>query len=126
MIKSVLKFLLILTALMVVSFALHVFILHLNSLPVFGNNIIGCYVFNHLIAAVTFFGLLFFKEQLSSSLGFIFMGGSMVKFGLFFLIFYPSFNQDGEISKIEFAAFFIPYAISLIVEVIFLSKTLNK
>lgn len=126
MIKSVTKYLLILTALLLVSFVLHVLVLHFKQLPLFDNSIIGCYAFNYIIAALTYFFLVLFQDKLASSLGFVFMGGSLLKFALFFLLFYPSFNHDQEVSKIEFAAFFIPYSISLITEVIFLSKILNK
>lgn len=60
------------------------------------------------------------------NLGFIFMGGSLFKFLIFFLIFYPEYALDGIMSKIEFGLFFIPYAISLTVETTFLIRILNK
>lgn len=126
MIQSTLRFLLLLTVSMAAVFGIHVIVLSQLGLLVFENSIIGCYIFNYLIATITFTCLLLMKDKLSGSLGFIFMGSSLVKFGLFFLIFYSDFKADNVISKPEFAAFFIPYALALIIEVIFLSKTLNK
>ncbi len=126
MTKSIIKYLAILSGLMVLSFVLHLVVLGAADFYLISKQILGCYLFNYIIAIATYLGLILFKDKLSSSLGFVFMGGSMVKFGLFFLLFYPSFNQDGDISRIEFASFFIPYAISLIVEVVFLVKTLNN
>jgi F0F1-type ATP synthase assembly protein I len=62
----------------------------------------------------------------SAQTGFIFLGGSGLKFLVFFLVFYPYYRQDGVMATSEFAAFFIPYATCLILEVIFLSKQLNN
>ena len=54
------------------------------------------------------------------------MAGSGLKFLLFFLLFYPSYKADGNMSTLEFISFFIPYAICLILEVSYLSKELNN
>ena len=124
--KTITTFIGLLTILMLLVLGLHIMFLHLKSLPLFDNYIVPCYLFNYLLASLTFVGLVVFKDKLSSSLGFVFMGASMLKFGLFFLFFYPSFNADGDVSRQEFASFFIPYAISLIVEVYYLVRTLNK
>ena len=61
-----------------------------------------------------------------SQAGFIFMAGSGLKFLFFFLLFYPEYNSDGEMQTIEFVTFFVPYAVCLILEVIYLSKQLNN
>ena len=54
------------------------------------------------------------------------MGGSFLKFAVFFVVFYPSYKADGDIQKVEFAAFFVPYVLALIVETYFASKMLNQ
>ncbi|MCB0402870.1 MAG: hypothetical protein KDD41_12355 [Flavobacteriales bacterium] len=126
MINSLLRYGFIFTLLLLVAFVAHLAMLHVLGLPLFANSIVGCYVFNYVIAIAVFVALLLLKDKLSGSLGFLFMGGSMIKFGLFFLIFYPEFHQDQDVSRVEFASFFIPYAISLIVEVYFLSKILGR
>jgi hypothetical protein len=45
--------------------------------------------------------------------GVVFMGGSMLKFGLFFLLSYPNFKADGLVGRDELSLFFVPYLISL-------------
>ena len=54
------------------------------------------------------------------------MGGSFLKFIFFFIIFYPEYSADDDMNKVEFSAFFVPYAISLIVETVFMAKMLKK
>ena len=61
-----------------------------------------------------------------SNLGFIFMTGSLIKFGIFFIVFYPGYKTDGDIQTLEFTSFFTPYAICLIIETYFLVKLLNQ
>ena len=123
--NSLIKFSLILTLLMALAFSGHLFVLNTKELPLFDNAIVRCYLFNYLLTILTYSTLVIFKDKLSRSLGFVFMGGSMLKFGLFFLFFHPLFKSDGEMSRLEFASFFIPYAISLFLEVFFLVRTLT-
>ena len=120
------KFTTILFTALGLSFVAHLSALHLFDLPLFENKIVLSYIINFVLAASIFYGLFHFKEKLKNSIGFLFMGGSFLKFIIFFLLFYPSYKNDGEIQKIEFAAFFVPYAIALILETYFTSKMLNN
>lgn len=63
-----------------------------------------------------------FKDQL----GFVFMSSSIFKFITFFILFYPEYNEDGELTRTEFFTFFIPYTVCLIVESIIISKFLRE
>jgi hypothetical protein len=108
------------------SFGIHLLVLHYLELPLFENRIILSYVVNFVLAASIFYALFYFKEKLKNSIGFLFMGGSFLKFIVFFLLFYPLYKSDGDIQKIEFATFFVPYAIALILETYFTSKMLNN
>ncbi|WP_350289474.1 DUF6168 family protein [uncultured Croceitalea sp.] len=108
------------------SFLLHLLLLNFLELPLFENRIILAYVINFILAAAIFYTLFHFKEKLKNAIGFLFMGGSFLKFIVFFLLFYPVYKSDGEMQKIEFATFFAPYAIALILETYFTSKMLNK
>ena len=66
---------------------------------------------------------------MKTQLGFLFIAGSFLKFLLFFLFFYPEFKSDGVIDQGEFASFFVPYFLALIVETYFaavLLKNLEK
>ncbi|MGB0807037.1 MAG: hypothetical protein ACPGRC_10120 [Salibacteraceae bacterium] len=66
------------------------------------------------------------KDKYAHSLGFIFMGGSMFKFLIFFMALQPIYKADGNISSLEFGYFFIPYGISLAFETLFISQILNE
>lgn len=119
------KFTTILFAALGLSFTVHLLLLHILESSLFENRIVLSYVINFILAVLIFYGLFHFKEKLKNSIGFLFMGGSFLKFIVFFLLFHPFYKSDGEIQKIEFAAFFVPYAIALILETYFTSKMLN-
>ncbi len=53
------------------------------------------------------------------------MFGSFLKFAFFFIFFYPSYQADGDITRLEFMAFFIPYIFSLLIETMSLITLLN-
>lgn len=111
---------------MALIFALHMFVLNSLNYPLFDNRIVASYIIN-LYLVVLIFGILYLlKEKYKNQLGFLFMAGSVIKFAVFFIFFYPFYRQDGDISKLEFAAFFIPYATGLILETVSLSKWLNS
>ncbi len=109
-----------------VTFLLHLFILHLLKKPLFDNRIIAAYIVNLLLAVIIYFTLFKLKEKYLEQLGFIFMFGSMLKFLVFFLFFYPTYKSDGDIRPVEFSTFFIPYAISLIFETLGVIRFLKK
>ncbi|MCB0383036.1 MAG: hypothetical protein KDD05_06985, partial [Psychroserpens sp.] len=91
------------------AFAIHLFALSSKSLPLYDNKIVLSYVVNALLA-ILIFGFLFkMKDKYKEQLGFLFLGGSVLKFIVFFIVFYPFYKADGTISKLEFAAFFVPY-----------------
>ncbi|GGW38438.1 hypothetical protein GCM10007383_23950 [Arenibacter certesii] len=82
---------------------------------------------SNLILAILIFSILYlFREPLKHQLGFLFLAGSMLKFVLFFILFYPVYNMDGNMESVEFATFFIPYSVGLVVETIFAAKLLNN
>ncbi len=124
--KEILKFLAVLLLVLIGVFASHLFILQNIELPIFGDRIVLSYVLNYILAAAI---LIFINSKFnkkSSHTGFIFLAGSGLKFLVFFLVFYPFYREDGTMSTTEFAAFFIPYATCLILEVAYLSKQLNN
>jgi hypothetical protein len=53
------------------------------------------------------------------------MGGSFLKFAVFFIFFSPVFKVDGDISKLEALSFLIPYFSCLLYEAIYVGKMLN-
>ena len=88
--------------------------------------IIPSYIINVALAIVIFGFIYKFQEKLSNQIGFMFLAGSLIKFAVFFIVFYPVFKSDGDISSLEFASFFIPYILCLIIETFSLVKWLNK
>jgi hypothetical protein len=121
-----LKFSLLLLALLLAALAMHLFILNELGLPMWGNKILLAYAVNYILAVAIYGALYLLQEKMTSQLGFLYMGGSLLKFLFFFILFYPSYKLDGEMSNAEFAAFFIPYAISLILETSGIIKFLKK
>jgi hypothetical protein len=120
------KFILILFISLALAFSLHITYLKFNNLSLFDDKIIIAYGLNFLVAILIYLSLYFFKKKYLEQLGFLYMGGSFLKFILFFIFFYPTYKQDGEMSSFEFAAFFIPYCISLIIETLGVINFLKK
>ncbi|NQZ43214.1 MAG: hypothetical protein HRT65_02810 [Flavobacteriaceae bacterium] len=106
-------------------FAIHVLALRSLEHPMFDDLIVRSYGVNFMLAVVIYAALYRFRLKLKNQIGFLFMAGSFLKFALFFLIFYPVYKADGVMQRSEFAAFFIPYAVSLVLETYFTSKMLQ-
>ena len=107
-------------------FTIHLVVLNTFQFSLFENRIVLSYVVN-LVLVIVIFGILYLlKEKYKTQLGFLFLAGSFLKFAVFFILFYPFYKLDNIITKLEFAAFFIPYVTGLILESVSLSKWLNK
>ena len=124
--KPLKRFNILLTTIVTAVFILHILVLNYSNLPLFDNNIILAYLLNYLLALGIYFLLYFYRFKLKDQLGFLFMGGSFLKFILFFIFFYPSYKSDGNINTLEFASFFLPYLICLIIETSALVKLLKN
>ena len=85
-----------------------------------------CYVFNTVLAVLIYVVILRLKDRHSEKIGFVFLMGSGLKFLLFFLLLYPAFNADGELSSMEFASFFIHYTLTTVVENAVLVRQLSR
>ena len=107
-------------------FGVHILALHLLEFPLFENLILESYLVNVVLAFVIYLAMFKLKDTQPNNMGFIFMMGSLVKFGIFFLMFFPSYKLDGAMSSLEFSSFFIPYASCLVLETVTLSKLLNN
>lgn len=126
MMNPVINFSLKLTGILVVTFVIHTSILHYLQFPRFNNLIIESYFVNVLMAIIIYASLFFLRKKYLDVLGFIFMIGSFLKFGVYFILFYPKFNVDGEVIRLEATSFLIPYLTCLTVETYYLIKLLNK
>jgi hypothetical protein len=110
---------------LILVFVIHTYVLKSKSLPIYNDKIIAAYFMNGLLAVIVFLVLFFLRKKHKEKLGFLFMFGSFLKFALFFIFFYPSYNADGETTRLEFMAFFIPYIFSLLIETMSLIRLLN-
>lgn len=124
--KAIFKFSGLLLVSLCVLFALHILLLYTLELPLFADRIVTSYIVNFVLAIAIYAVMLLLKNKYLNQLGFIFMFGSFFKFIVFFTILYPLYKTDGIITKTEFASFFIPYVVCLIIEITSLSKWLNK
>ena len=104
----------------------HLGILQFSGQPIFQNLIVEAYLINWVLAILIFYILYRYRYRFQNALGFLFMAGSFLKFLVFFIVFYPIYKGDGEMQRLEFAAFFVPYLIALIFETVQASKMLNR
>ena len=126
MIKPPLRFSLILFLTLDITFLVHILVLRYLELSPFEDQLILAYLTNLVLAIIIFTGLFYGRKKFKNALGFLFMGGSLIKLVVFFSVFYPTYKADGFINGSEFVAFFIPYIIALILETYFASKMLKK
>ena len=77
----------LITALLIV-FGLHLLVLQILEYPLFNNLIVKSYLVNLVLALGIYIAMYELKDTQPNNLGFIFMMGSLVKFGLFFLFFF--------------------------------------
>ena len=124
--KLIIGFCVKLIVALTITLGIHIAILHFLESPLFENQIIFSYSVNAILAIIIFISLFKLRIKYLDILGFIFMGGSFLKFGVYFIFFYPIFRQDGNVSTLEAVSFLIPYILCLIIETFYLIKMLNK
>lgn len=119
------SFLFGITLLLGAAFVIHTRTLEAMGQDPYGNMLVVSYAVNWGMALVVFFALYLMRHRWGPYLGFLFLFGSLFKFVVFFLVFYPVYSADEHMDRYEFAAFFVPYALSLIIDTYFLSKMLR-
>lgn len=124
--KAIIRYSLQIISVCLVGFGLHLLVLYGLGLPLFDHMIVIAYAGNILLAIGIVSALIILAEALASSLGFLFLAGSGLKFVFFFLVFYSTYKQDGTIQRVEFASFFVPYALALMMETKVLINKLSK
>ncbi len=124
--KGNIKFFSVLLGTLVFAFGIHLLALDAFEKPLWEHKIVLAYSLNFILATIILFLVLRSIKPGSAQAGFVFFGGSLLKFLVFFLVFQPYYKADGEMQTIEFITFFVPYAICLVLEVFYLSKVLNN
>ncbi|MBP8793251.1 MAG: hypothetical protein KBH29_08730 [Lutibacter sp.] len=107
-------------------FSIHAFVLYFLNTPIFTNRIELSYIINYMLAVSIYAFLYKLRIKYLDILGFIYMAGSFVKFGFFFLFFYPVYHKNGKIDIFEATTFMTPYILCLFFETFYLIKLLNN
>tara|TARA_B100000282_G_scaffold291202_1_gene263138 strand:+ start:991 stop:1401 length:411 start_codon:yes stop_codon:yes gene_type:complete len=92
----------------------------------FADNLITLYLFNGLVAVLVVGSAFLFRKKHKDYIAFYFFGGTIIKSILFFVLIFPLYKLDNDISRTEFLSFFVPYLLTLLVETISLVRLLNK
>lgn len=87
---------------------------------------IQSYSANFVLGIIVFVVIELFKKKHTNIIGFIFLGGSLFKFLVYFLYILPILTSTGELTKFKFLVFYIPYFICLMLELLFLVLLMNK
>jgi len=81
------------------------------------------YLFNFAFTYFFLLNVILFQQKLKDILGFVFLGVSMLKFGIFLFVLN---SKNLEISKSDFLFFFIPFVICLGIELFYVARILNS
>lgn len=88
--------------------------------------LVYAYLSNFILAIIIFVILFKLKKNHTHLIGFAYLGGSFLKFAVFFMFFYPVFKADGIMDTMESTTFLIPYFLCLFYETFYVVKMLNK
>ena len=125
-IHFLLRYLGVLLVLLGMAFGVHAWVRARAGLSPMGDLLWVSYGFNFVAAFGILAGLYLVRVRMKNQIGFLFIGGSLLKFLVFFLFFYPSFKADGSISRAEFFSFFVPYFLALATETFFTASMLRN
>lgn len=90
------------------------------------NTLIPSYIIQGAVGLLVLFLIFSTVKKYSNALAFLFMGLSLVKILLFFLVFLPLLKADGNLSGVEKLDVLVPYFTTLGLEAFFGVKKLNK
>lgn len=124
--KTTFRFLFVITAVLILSFAVHGLVQHQLGIGFLGKQIIGTYTFNYLISITVFVLIKLLSVRHGSKVDLVFLYSSLLKFFLFYILILPGYGVFNGIKSAEFASFFIPYSISSIVEIFYLIRLINR
>ncbi|MDO3693898.1 DUF6168 family protein [Wenyingzhuangia sp. chi5] len=82
------------------------------------------YLTNAIASLSVCVAILFLKKKYEDQIGFVFLGLSVVKMILIFVLLNPT-NDMGNVAKIDALALFIPFGLNLVMEQIFIVKLLK-
>jgi hypothetical protein len=112
-IKKLSKIVFYLLVLLLTSFAVHALSQQKLFNDLYANHLILSYSLQMILAVATYTLLMVLHKKHKDKLGFIYITGSILKFIIAYVVLRPVFNDDGQISRPEFLALFIPYLLAL-------------
>lgn len=123
--KILSKNLVILTVAIIAAFTINFFVVQSWQKDAF-ETLLLTYTVNYGLTVLILIGFYFVAKNNAKQLGYTFLLSSFIKFGIFFVAIKPSLNMEGTLKSAAFAAFFIPYAICMIFEVVIAMKLLKE
>lgn len=126
MTRYFLKFCFILLIILSGSYLIHYLVLEKVNYQYDSSLLLISYFTNYLLAALIFLIIDKVRHKHLSIIGYVFLGGSLFKFIIYFSIIRPLLKGGHELEKPVFFFFFLPYLICLVIEVLFLIKLLNQ
>lgn len=110
---------------LIVIYTAHHLVLHANGISFSDVMLVQAYVANVLVAFVSVEAIGRLSRKMGGNLGYLMLGTGFIKALIYLGFFKSHYNLDGEVKLYEFAAFFMPFALTLIMEVYYSSKRIN-
>lgn len=123
--RSLVNFFLVLLICLLTAFFTHLAIKKTIGELLFSNRIIESYLLNFCLGYVSFVVLIFSMRKFVSSLGYILIYISFLKFLIFYFLFKPYYNINQSVEIDEFLTVMVPYGVTLAAEIYSLSKALK-
>jgi hypothetical protein len=123
--KSLIDFFIVLLICLLAVFFAHLAIKKTMGELLFSNRIIESYLLNFCLGYTSFIVLIFSIKKYMSSLGYILIYISFLKFLIFYFLFKPYYNINQSVEIGEFLTVIVPYSITLTAEIFHLSKVLK-
>ena len=123
--KSLIDFFIVLLICLLTVFLAHLGIKKTIGELLFSNRIIESYLLNFCLGYTSFIVLIFSMKKYMSSLGYILIYISFLKFLIFYFLFKPYYNINQSVEIGEFLTVIVPYSITLTAEIFHLSKVLK-
>lgn len=124
--KSIAQLSALLLGTLLLAFFVHCYIIENLSAYPKDQNLGSYYVMNGVVSLSIGSIIIYISEKKSTYLGFVFMAGSLLKFLFYFILYYGQLVDDLTERKAQVLSFYVPYGLSLIVEVWYLIRHLNK
>lgn len=126
MVKNNIKNITVLVVLNIVAFILHHYFINpaiqIDLVPVVNTEV--SYLVNAIASLSVCVAILILKKKYEDQIGFVFLGLSVVKMILLFILLNPT-NNMGNVAKFDALALFVPFGLNLVMEQIFIVKLLK-